>query len=55
VNVKVTVYYEDEYSLATRMSMYKELGVDMIGFWRLGQETMGIWPLLSINSRLARK
>jgi hypothetical protein len=55
VNVKVTVYYEDEYSLATRMAMYRELGVETIGFWRIGQETMGIWPLLSISSHLAKK
>jgi spore germination protein YaaH len=55
VNVKVTVYYEDEYSLATRIGMYKDLGVETIGFWRLGQETTGIWSLLSLDSRLARK
>jgi spore germination protein YaaH len=55
VNVKVTVYYEDEYSLATRINMYNKQGVQAVGFWRLGQETNGIWPLLSLNRQIARR
>jgi spore germination protein YaaH len=55
VTVRVTVYYEDEYSLATRIEMYQKQGVEAIGFWRLGQETTGVWSLLNLNSRIARK
>jgi spore germination protein YaaH len=44
--VSVKVYYEDEYSLSTRMEMYRSMGVKSIGFWRLGQETPGVWKLL---------
>lgn len=49
VTVKVTVYYEDEYSLAARMQMYRGQGVQKIGFWRLGQEPPGIWQLVNIE------
>jgi spore germination protein YaaH len=48
VTVKVTVYYEDEYSLAARMQMYRGQGVQKIGFWRLGQETPSIWQLVKL-------
>jgi spore germination protein YaaH len=49
VTVKVTVYYEDEYSLAARMQMYRGQGVQKIGFWRLGQEAPGIWQLVKLD------
>jgi hypothetical protein len=49
VTVKVTVYYEDEYSLASRMRMYRTQGVRNIGFWRLGQETVNIWALVKLG------
>jgi spore germination protein YaaH len=55
VKVRVTVFYEDEYSLATRISMYRKQGISAIGFWRLGQETMGIWPLVNLNRQLVRR
>jgi spore germination protein YaaH len=49
VTVKVTVYHEDELSLAARMEMYCAQGVDKVGFWRLGQETPGVWDLLGVE------
>jgi spore germination protein YaaH len=49
VTVKVTVYYEDEYSLSTRMQMYRGQGVQKIGFWRLGQEPPGVWQLIKVD------
>lgn len=49
VTVKVTVYYEDEYSLAARMRMYRGQGIRKVGFWRLGQEPPGIWQLVSVE------
>ncbi|MDR2966028.1 MAG: LysM peptidoglycan-binding domain-containing protein [Treponema sp.] len=49
-NVTVRLYYEDEYSLVSRMQMYKLMGVDGIGFWRLGQETTDIWKYLKIST-----
>lgn len=48
-NVSVRVYYEDEYSLSTRMQMYKTMNVRSIGFWRLGQETLEIWKYLKLE------
>jgi hypothetical protein len=47
--VKVTVYYEDEYSLAARMHQYRNQGVQKIGFWRLGQEPLKVWQLIKLN------
>ena len=47
--LSVTVYYEDVYSLSARLEMYKKLGVSSVGFWRLGQETPAIWPLIKLN------
>jgi spore germination protein YaaH len=49
VTVSVRVYYEDEYSLSTRMDMYRSMGVNAIGFWRLGQETAGVWRLMRLG------
>jgi len=49
LSVAVKVYYEDEYSLSTRMELYKSLGVASIGFWRLGYETPEIWRILKLN------
>jgi spore germination protein YaaH len=46
VLVSVTVYYEDAASIATRSALYKQLGVENIGFWRLGQEDPGVWKYL---------
>jgi spore germination protein YaaH len=51
VTVNITVYYEDEYSLATRMNMYQNQGVQAVGFWRLGQEPLGVWNLLRIRGK----
>jgi len=49
VPVTVTVYFEDEVSLATRLDMYKRMGVRSVGFWRLGQETTAIWRYIRIG------
>jgi spore germination protein YaaH len=47
--LSMTVYFEDAYSLATRLDMYKKLGVTAVGFWRLGQETLSFWPYIKIE------
>jgi hypothetical protein len=49
-NVSVRVYYEDEYSLSTRMQMYKAMNIRSVGFWRLGQETTRIWNYLRVEN-----
>jgi hypothetical protein len=49
VNVLVTVYYEDVYSLAARMFMYRNQGVQNVGFWRLGQEPAAIWQYIKLD------
>jgi len=47
--LSVTVYYEDDYSLSTRLEMYKNMGVTAAGFWRLGQETPAFWPHIALS------
>ena len=47
--LSVTVYYEDAYSLSTRLNMYKNMGVISVGFWRLGQETPAFWPYIKLG------
>jgi spore germination protein YaaH len=47
--LSVTVYYEDEYSLSVRLDMYKRMGAQAVGFWRLGQETQAFWPLIALE------
>ncbi|MDR0376840.1 MAG: glycoside hydrolase [Spirochaetaceae bacterium] len=51
VPVTITVFYEDEYSLATRLSMYRTMGVRSVGFWALGQETPLVWKLLRLDAK----
>jgi spore germination protein len=48
IPVSVKVYYDDEYSLSTRMEMYRTMGIGSIGFWRLGQETPAVWKLIKL-------
>jgi spore germination protein YaaH len=49
--VTVTAYYDDEYSIATRLDMYASLGVKLVGFWQLGQEKPAVWKLLQLTER----
>jgi spore germination protein YaaH len=48
-NLAVKVYYEDEYSISTRMEMYKSMKINAIGFWRIGQETPKVWETIQIE------
>jgi hypothetical protein len=50
VPLTVTVYYEDLYSLSSRLEMYRAMGVRAVGFWSLGQEPPAIWELLSLTA-----
>jgi len=49
--LSVTVYYEDDYSLSTRLEMYRNMGVTAAGFWRLGQETPAFWPTIKLDDK----
>jgi spore germination protein YaaH len=48
--LNVTVYFEDEHSLATRLDMYRTMGVRAVGFWRLGQETPAVWTYIALEN-----
>jgi spore germination protein YaaH len=49
-SLDIVAYYEDSYSLAARMEMYRKMGVKFIGFWALSQETPEIWNLIKIEN-----
>ena len=48
-NITVKVYYEDEYTISARFQIYKSLGVNAVGFWRIGYETPNVWGTLRIG------
>jgi spore germination protein YaaH len=45
------VYYENEYSLAAKLDLVRELGLGGITIWRLGTEVPEIWPLIAERLR----
>jgi len=47
--VSVTLYYEDVYSLSSRLDMYKKMGVNQVGFWRLGYEARAFWSVIGLE------
>lgn len=47
--IEVTAFFEDAFSLVTRVRMYKEQGVNKIGFWRLCQDDPEFWNWLEIG------
>jgi spore germination protein YaaH len=49
IPVSVTLYYEDAYSLSARLDMYKKMGVNQVGFWRLGYETRAFWSVIGLE------
>jgi spore germination protein YaaH len=51
IPITVTVYYEDAYSLSTRLDLYRSMGVRSAGFWSLGQETPAIWSLITLSGK----
>lgn len=47
--VSITLYYEDIYSLSSRLDMYKKMGVNQVGFWRLGYEARSFWSVIGLE------
>jgi len=47
--VNVQVFYEDGFSILTRMKMYKDEAVNGVSFWRLGQEDPEVWKYLALG------
>jgi hypothetical protein len=52
--VTVTVYFEDAYSLTSRLALYRAMGVKQAGFWSLGQEDVSVWQYVKIAAPAAR-
>ena len=50
VPLSVTMYYEDDYSMLYRSKMYENLGIEKIGFWRIGFEDASFWKNIRIGA-----
>lgn len=48
MKVKANVWFEDAYSTVSKMRLYKDSGVNMIAFWRIGQEDRSVWNWMQI-------
>ena len=44
----ITGWYDDIASLKTKFKMYKDIGVDRIGFWRMGFEDANFWKEIKL-------
>lgn len=51
MNVDVELYFDDAYSLITRLREYKKLGVKRAAFWCMGQEDVKVWSLILLHTR----
>ncbi len=49
MKVKVNLWFEDSFSVVSKMRMYKDCKINKIAFWRIGQEDKNIWNYLKIN------
>lgn len=47
--VRAEVFFEDLLSLKSKLSLYQELGVQEVGFWRLSQEPAALWKNVQIS------
>ena len=47
-NVEITGYFDDAVSLYEKCRLYDSLGIDKIGFWRLGHEDADFWKTVKI-------
>ncbi len=50
--VKVRVYFDDAWSTANRLRIYRKKHVWNIAFWRLGQEDASVWKFLSVENEI---
>lgn len=41
-----TAWYEDSGSVADKLRIYRDSGIERVGFWRLGLEDPAVWPLI---------
>lgn len=48
-DVEITGYFDDAVSLYEKMKAYDSLGINKIGFWRLGHEDPDFWKLLKVD------
>ena len=49
--ITATVFYEDDISIATRLEIYSNMGVQAVGFWRIGQESPTVWNHMKLTPR----
>lgn len=47
--IEVTGYFNDDYSVINLCKLYKNAGVDKLGFWRVGFESSDFWNFIVID------
>lgn len=47
--VTLTGWFDDTLSLKIKCQMYKDINIDRIGFWRVGQEDKNFWKHIKIS------
>ncbi|MBQ0052223.1 MAG: hypothetical protein KBT11_09220 [Treponema sp.] len=45
----ITVYFDDTETSVNRLKVYKDIGINRIAFWRVGQENEDFWENLKIE------
>ena len=45
----ITGWYDDIQSLKVKFQMYKDIGIDRIGFWRIGFEDRELWKEIKLS------
>lgn len=46
---KLKVFYEDMESLSAKLTMYRDEGIQVVGFWRIGQGPLDLWRRLCLR------
>lgn len=47
--INAIVYYEDLRSLTNKLSLYHQMGIQGVGFWRIGQGPAALWEQLGVE------
>lgn len=53
-SIKVSLWWEDSFSLVKKLQMYKENSVSKVAFWRIGQEESSFWDWIFVSGTLER-
>ena len=50
-SVLVRLYFDDAFSMSSRLALYRAASVRNVAFWRLGQEDKAVWSAIALMDR----